>query len=112
MGDPEKNVYGISPLGGNSVEGTASGMAEVRDTSVQGVPLFWDERVNQFISEQAIEELDDRDISLERAEDFEREESFRQRVGFRKTVPEEAEVSSGSGWGFDEWGTSSWGSPS
>ena len=81
MGDPEQNVWGKSPLGGNSVEGTADGFAAVRNTEVQGVPLFYDERVDKFISEQAIETLNDRDISLIAAEEFEREEEFRIKIG-------------------------------
>ena len=82
--DPDQNVCGISPLGGNSVEGTNSGddMAAVRDTAEQGVPLFWDSRVNAFISEQAIEELNDKDISLARAREYQKDEEFRQKAGF------------------------------
>jgi hypothetical protein len=79
---PEENVFGISPLGGNSVEGTGSGLAEVRDTAVQGVPLVYDRRVGNFISEQAVDELDDRDISLACAEEHRREESCFFNAGF------------------------------
>lgn len=82
--DPEENVFGNSPLGGNSVEGTVTGMAEVRSTDIQGVPLVYDHRVGAFISEQAVDELNDRDISSARAEEFNREEEFRQKAGFRK----------------------------
>jgi hypothetical protein len=83
--NPEENVFGISPLGGNSAEGTGSGLAEVRDTAVQGVPLVFDRRVGNFISEQAVDELDDRDISLARADEFQREESFMVKAGFGRT---------------------------
>ena len=86
MGDPERTVFGKSPLGGNSVEGTANGFAAVRNTEVQGVPLFYDERVDNFISEQAIDNLDDRDISLIAAEEFEKDEEFRKKAGFTKEV--------------------------
>jgi len=79
-----KNAFGISPLGGNSVEGTADDMAAVRDTSIQGVPLFWDDRVQTYISELAIEELDDRDISLARQEEFNMGEEFRQKAGYTR----------------------------
>ena len=84
--DPEQVVFGKSPLGGNSVEGTNSGddMAAVKTTAIQGVPLFYDARVNNFISEQAIEELDDRDISLQKADVFNRSEEFRQKAGYTK----------------------------
>ncbi|MEA2036149.1 MAG: hypothetical protein U9O94_01470 [Nanoarchaeota archaeon] len=75
--DPEKTVWGISPLGGNAAEGSATG-------EIQGVPLFWDDRVSNYISEQAIEELDDRDLSLALAEDFNNQEKFRQRAGYTK----------------------------
>lgn len=78
-------IVGISPLGGNSVEGTSPGMAEVRDTSVQEVPLFYDSRVGAFISEQAVQELDDREADLEKARLWQEEEEFRAKVGFRKS---------------------------
>jgi len=80
--DPEKNVYGNSPLGGNSVEGTQDGFADVKTTEIQGVPLFYDPRVDNFISEQAIDDLDDRDSSLFRSRDFRREEEFRAKAGY------------------------------
>ena len=83
--DPEKNVFGVSPLGGNSVEGTNSASAEVRDTDIQGVPLFWDERVKAYISEQAIEELNGRDISLAAAEEYRREDQFRSKAGITRS---------------------------
>jgi len=80
--NPEENIWGTSPLGGNSEEGTADGMAVVRDTTEQGVPLFYDDRVTNFISEQAVEELNDRDISLDMQRIFNEEEEFRQKVGY------------------------------
>ena len=70
----DKNVYGNSPLGGNSVDGD----------NTEGVPLLWDKRVQTYISEQAIEELNDRDLALAQAEKFNKEEEFRQKVGFRR----------------------------
>lgn len=72
--DPESNVFGKSPLGGNSVEGT----------TVEGVQLFWDARVQAYISEQAIDELDDRDLSLERSREYQKEKEFRQKAGIRE----------------------------
>ena len=78
--NPGETIFGISPLGGNSVEGTGDGMAEVRDTSVQGVPLFWDSRVGAYISEQAIDELNDRDISDRARDGFQKEEEFYQKA--------------------------------
>lgn len=84
--NPQDIVTGISPLGGNGIEGTGSGMAEIRDTSVQDVPLFWDDRAKAYISEQAIEELDDRDISLAKAKVYNEEEEFRAKAGFRRSL--------------------------
>ena len=78
-------VSGISPLGGNSVEGTSSGMAEVRDTDTQAVPLVYDYRVGSYISEQAQQELDDRDDDLIREDEFRREEEFRSKIGYRRS---------------------------
>jgi hypothetical protein len=80
----DDNVFGISPLGGNSIEGTGSGLAAVRDTSVQGVPLFWDNRAQNYISEQAIQELDDRDISEAARAEYEKEQEFLNGIGYRK----------------------------
>jgi hypothetical protein len=77
-------IVGVSPLGGNSVEGTADGMAAVRDTSIQAVPLVWDSRVKQYISEQAVEELDDRDDSDELTRRTLAEEQFRAKAGYQK----------------------------
>ena len=71
---PEENVFGLSPLGGNSVDGS----------TMEGVPLVWDDRVKAYISEQAVEELDDRDISLARRAEEEKEQSFLQKIGYRK----------------------------
>lgn len=72
--DPELNVFGKSPLGGNSSD----------DGTIEGVPLVWDERVKAYISEQAVEELNDRDISLARRAEEEREQAFLQKIGYRK----------------------------
>lgn len=83
---PQDTVIGTSPLGGNGAEGTVSGFAEVRDTSVQKVPLFWDARVGAYISEQAIEELDDRDNSLAKAQVFNQEEEFKAKAGYRRSI--------------------------
>lgn len=75
-------MFGVSPLGGNSVEGTGDGMAEVRDTETQGVPLVWDPRVQAYISEQAVMELDDKDISEEKRRIAQEEEDFRNKAGY------------------------------
>lgn len=72
--NPEENVFGLSPLGGNSVD----------DGTVEGVPLVWDDRVNAYISEQAVEELNDRDISLMRRNEENNEQEFLQKIGYRK----------------------------
>lgn len=83
---PQDTVIGTSPLGGNGAEGTVSGFAEVRDTSVQKVPLLWDDRAQAYISEQAIEELDDRDISLAKAQVFDQEEAFKAKAGYKRSL--------------------------
>ena len=78
----EHNVFGTSPLGGNSVEGTGDGMAAVRDTDVQGVPLFWDSRVGAYISEQAQQELDDKEITEQKHRIWQEEQDFRNKAGY------------------------------
>lgn len=72
--NPEDNVFGKSPLGGNSTDGG----------NTEGVPLFWDNRVNAYVSEQAIDELNDRDISLARRDQENRDQEFLQKIGYRK----------------------------
>lgn len=81
----EHNVTGISPLGGNSVEGASTGYSEIKDASVQAVPLVYDSRVNAWISEQAVEELDDREASLEKSQIYREEEQFRAKIGYRRS---------------------------
>lgn len=80
----DDNVHGLSPLGGNSIEGTSTGAAPVRDTEVQGVPLFWDHRAQAYISEQAIDELNDRDLSEVRRSEENKEIEFLTKIGYRK----------------------------
>ena len=72
--NPEDNVFGNSPLGGNSTDGA----------NTEGVPLFWDCRVSAYISEQAIQELNDRDISNAKRAEYEKEQEFLQKIGYRK----------------------------
>ena len=83
--DPDQTVFGKSPLGGNSVEGTVSGFAEVADTAVQGVPLVYDSRVKTYISELSVMELDDRDLSIARAREYQKEQEFRIKAGFQRS---------------------------
>lgn len=83
--NPQDNVVGTSPLGGSGIEATGACNAPIRDTSVQKVPLLWDDRVGAYISEQAIEELDDREESERRAETTNREEEYRSQSGYRRS---------------------------
>lgn len=78
-------VYGVSGLGGNSVEATGPTRAEITDDSVQAVPLVWDERVGEYVSELAKMELDDEDITLRKQKEFQAEEEWRAKVGYVKT---------------------------
>lgn len=84
--NPQDIVVGISPFGGNGVEGTDDGMAAVRDTAVQSVPLVWDDRVKAYISEQAVDDLDDRDDSLDKAQVFNQEQEFMAKAGYRTSI--------------------------
>lgn len=84
--NPQDTVMGISPLGGNGIEGTGPGMAEIRQTGELDVPLFWDDRVQAYISEQAIENLDDRDDSLAKADIWNEEQEFKAKAGFRNSL--------------------------
>lgn len=84
--NPKDDIFGISPLGGNSVEGTADGFAAVRDSEVQGVQLFYDARVGGYISKLAQMELDDREKSQDKAEAYRQEQDFWNKAGIRKTM--------------------------
>lgn len=78
-------AWGISPLGGNSVEGTSPSSAPIREPEVQEVPLFYDPRVGNFISEQGQDDLDDKDITLARARRWEKDAAWRAKAGIIKT---------------------------
>lgn len=82
--DSEDNVTGISPLGGNGVEGTGPGLAPIRDSSIIPVPLFWDDRTQSYISEQAIKSLNNREKGLVAKEEYNQEREFLNSVGIRK----------------------------
>ena len=69
--NPGFPVFGISPLGGNGVDGT--------DT--EAVPLVYDARVDAFISKLAKMELDDQDIDLVKNEDYRQEQEYRRMIG-------------------------------
>jgi hypothetical protein len=72
-----KTIYGISPLGGS--------FKDPSDGTISGVPLFYDLHTDQYQSEQAIEEQDDREISIARKEATLDEEEFRAKAGFTKS---------------------------
>lgn len=71
-------IMGKSPLGGSSVDENIDG------DSVPEVPLVYDARVDAYVSEQAVEELDDREITEERQKISEDEEAFRLNAGYRR----------------------------
>ena len=83
--NPEFPVFGISPLGGNSVEATDTQYAEIRSEEAEAVPLVWDDRVGGYISDLAKMELDDQDISLEKSRAYNEEAEFRAKAGYEQT---------------------------
>jgi len=74
-------VMGISPLGGNAVEGTANGFAPIRTTGQIDVPLVDTEF--GFISHLSAQEQEDKRHARALAEVTRGEEAFRKRAGFR-----------------------------
>ena len=79
-------AWGISPLGGNSIEGTAGpDNAPIREPEVQEVPLVYDPRVGNFISEQGVDDLDDKDMTLRRAKRWEKDAAWRAKAGIQKS---------------------------
>lgn len=78
INDPEDNIIGISPLGGNATYADSS--------TVEEVPLVLDRVTGEYVAEhRAIDQLD-REQALEDADRFAEEESFRAKVGFVKTI--------------------------
>lgn len=77
-------AWGISPLGGNSVEGTGAPNAPVRDSAIQEVPLVYDSRVGSFVSEQGVDDLDDQDDSERKARRWEKDAAWRAKAGIVK----------------------------
>lgn len=82
----KETAWGISPLGGNSIEGTSPSSAPVRETSVEEVPLVYDPRVGNFISEQGVDDLDDKDITIMRAKRWDRDAQWRAMAGIKKSI--------------------------
>ena len=82
----KETAWGISPLGGNSIEGTGTGKAPVRDTKVQEVPLVYDPRVGNFVSEQGVDDLDDKDVSIAKAKRWNKEAAWRAKAGIKKSI--------------------------
>lgn len=83
--NPEFPVFGISPLGGNSVEATGPTHAPVTTTEVQAVPLVYDDRVGECISDLAKMELDDRDFAERKARVYQEQSEFYAAAGYVKT---------------------------
>lgn len=87
MNDPENIVYGLSPLGGNSVEGTSPADAEVRDTSISEVPLTYDPITGDYVSFQRAEEIyDEIVVSREKQRIWEEEQRFLNNVGYQTEI--------------------------
>lgn len=84
--DVDFPAWGLSPLGGNAQEGTASGFAEIRSTEIMGVPLEYDPVSGEYVSKLALIEQADREDALLLAEKFNEDEAFRQKAGFRRSV--------------------------
>ena len=79
-------AWGISPLGGNSIEGTGPSSAPVREMATQEVPLEYDPRVGNFISEQGVDDLDDKDITIMRAKKWNRDQEWRAKAGIKTSI--------------------------
>ena len=79
-------AWGLSPLGGNAQEGTATGFAAVRNTEVMGVPLEYDPVSGEYVSKLALIEQEDKRHAEALAQKTREDESFRQRAGFKRSV--------------------------
>ena len=79
-------AWGISPLGGNAREGTATGFAAIRNAELMGVPLEYDPDSGEYVSKLSVIEQEDKRHALALAEKTREDESFRNRAGFRRSV--------------------------
>lgn len=79
-------AYGLSPLGGNAREGTATGFAAVRNTGLIDVPLEKDPISGEYVSKLAIIEQEDKLHALALAQKTQEDEAFRQQAGFKRSV--------------------------
>ena len=79
-------IFGLSPAGGNAVEGTSDADAEVRDTTKRGIPLVYYAPLNSYISEQRMLELESEEESLETAQEHRDEEEFLTKAGFKRNI--------------------------
>lgn len=75
-------IFATSPLGNNSVEGTAPGHAPVDDATPRGVPLVYDSITGQYVSKLSRVNQEDREISLEKARLANEDQTFLKSVGF------------------------------
>lgn len=74
--------FAFSPLGNNSVEGTAPGHAPVSDATPREVPVVYDPITGTYSHEISKEDQENREISLENARKSNEDISFLKQVGF------------------------------
>lgn len=84
--NPEDVIIGISPLGGNAVEGTSDADADVRDTSIREVPLVFDPFTGTYVAEHRAVDMENDEVSLEEARNHQDELEFLAKAGFQKTI--------------------------
>jgi len=80
-------AWGLSPKGGNAQEVTGPGtaFAPVRNTDMQGVPLYLDPESGAFVSKLAIQEQEDRAAAINLAEKWNEDQEFRNQAGFTRS---------------------------
>jgi hypothetical protein len=76
-------VIGASPLGNNSVEGTAPGHASVDDATPRDVPLVYDSISGTWVAKLSRVNQEDRNVDIDKAKAAMDDQRFLSSVGFQ-----------------------------
>lgn len=75
-------AIGSSPLGNNSIEGTADGHAAATETTPREVPLVFDSISGTWVSKLSRVNQEDREVDIEKANRSLEDQRFLRSIGF------------------------------
>lgn len=78
-----ERVMGASPLGNNSVEGTAPGHAAVSDATPREVPLVYDTLTSTWVAKLSRVNQEDREVGIDVAKRSMEDQRFLSSIGFQ-----------------------------